>query len=143
MTGQSLLLDNEAATIAHGKKFAECIEPGQVLYLEGELGTGKTTWVKGLLSGLGYDGVVTSPTFSLVEPYTFGLLTLFHFDLYRLQDPQELEMIGFRDYFSATAVCCIEWPQRGAGVLPQANWVFKFCHHQQGGRLLCYSRSSI
>jgi len=139
LSGQSVYLDDEAATVAHGRQFVRCIERGQVLFLEGELGAGKTTWVKGLLSGLGYHGVVTSPTFTLVESYTLAQLTLFHFDLYRLHDPQELEMIGFRDYLSATAVCCIEWPQRGMGVLPRADWVLDFGHCEQGGRTLCCS----
>ncbi|HED13488.1 MAG TPA: tRNA (adenosine(37)-N6)-threonylcarbamoyltransferase complex ATPase subunit type 1 TsaE [Gammaproteobacteria bacterium] len=143
MTGPAVQLIDEAATVAHGRAFAKRLTAGQIVYLEGALGAGKTTWVKGLLSGLGYAGVVTSPTFTLVECYTLPQLTLCHFDLYRLQDPQELEMIGFRDYLSPTALCCIEWPQRGVGALPRADWVLEFRHHEQGGRTLCCSRQKV
>jgi len=142
MTVHSQQLASETATIAHGRAFADRLEVGQLLYLQGELGAGKTTWVKGLLSGLGYDGVVTSPTFTLVESYSLPALTLFHFDLYRLQDAQELEMIGFRDYLSAAALCCIEWPQRAAGLLPPADWLLDFRYDDQGGRTLRCVRQS-
>ncbi len=142
MNESSIGLCDEAATVAYGKAFAQRIEAGQIVYLEGDLGAGKTTWVKGLLSGFGYRGVVTSPTFTLVESYTLAALTLHHFDLYRLQHPEELEMIGFRDYLSENAVCCVEWPQRGSGLLPDPDWVLEFFYRAEGGRRLdCYRKN--
>lgn len=86
--------------------------------LSGELGAGKTTLVRGLLRGAGYAGPVKSPTFSLVEPYETGPGRLFHFDLYRLKDPQELEFIGMRDYLSMPALCIVEWPEKAGDFLP-------------------------
>lgn len=92
-----------------------------VVYLYGELGSGKTTFVRYLLRTLGYEGTVKSPTFTLVESYPFSSYTLYHFDLYRLKDPNELNEIGIYDYFSQDSLCFIEWPIKGEGILPPAD----------------------
>ena len=104
-----------------GEILAKILRPGQIVYLRGELGVGKTTIMRGVLKGYGHTGTVKSPTFTLVESYAYKEHQLYHFDLYRLQTPSELEAIGFRDYLNAEDYCFIEWPERGEGALPGAN----------------------
>jgi tRNA threonylcarbamoyladenosine biosynthesis protein TsaE len=111
-------VDSAEAMEALGAILAPQLRAGLVIYFHGNLGAGKTTLIRGMLRGLGYAGAVKSPTFTLVEPYAQAGLDIYHFDLYRLNDPEELEFLGVRDYLEGTGVCLVEWAERGAGVLP-------------------------
>jgi tRNA threonylcarbamoyladenosine biosynthesis protein TsaE len=111
-------LDNEEAQVAFGEALGHVLQGRGLVYLEGELGAGKTTLTRGILRAYGYQGAVKSPTYTLVEPYELGSQRVYHLDLYRLADPEELEFIGGRDVLADDALSIIEWPSRGEGWLP-------------------------
>jgi tRNA threonylcarbamoyladenosine biosynthesis protein TsaE len=117
-----IFLKDTEATEAFGAKLWSILPAKCTVFLQGDLGAGKTTLVRGFMRASGYSGAVKSPTFTLIEEYQLVDRKIFHFDLYRLNDPQELEWIGIRDYFEQQAICFIEWPERGRGFLPEPDY---------------------
>ena len=122
-----ITLDDEAATLQYGSRFAQTLQSGLTIYLHGDLGAGKTTFVRGMLHGLGYVGKVKCPTYTLVEIYTLAHnlelnvksnYNVYHFDLYRFNSNEEWEAAGFRECFNPQSICMIEWPEKAAHVLP-------------------------
>ncbi len=118
---KAVFLENEAATEAFGASLAGLIDKGALITLSGNLGAGKTTLTRGFMHALGHKGAVKSPTYTLVEPYELDGRQIMHFDLYRLSDPEELEYLGFRDYLDGSALCLIEWPEKGKNFLPEPD----------------------
>jgi tRNA threonylcarbamoyladenosine biosynthesis protein TsaE len=118
-----------------------CVEPLHI-YLQGQLGAGKTTLVRGFLRGKGYKGKVKSPTFTLIEAYEFPEMDIFHFDLYRLEDPEELVYIGFRDYFEKGSSVLLEWPEKAGTLLADPDITINIQLTEQGRRLDMHGLSS-
>jgi tRNA threonylcarbamoyladenosine biosynthesis protein TsaE len=138
----TLYLADEQAMSDFGARIARITEGHGLLFLEGNLGMGKTTLSRGIIRALGHVGAVKSPTFTLVEPYEIGDIRAFHFDLYRLVDPEELEYLGIRDYFEDDALCLIEWPDKGAGFLPKPDLTITISPQDSGRSLKILSQGS-
>ncbi len=135
MKSEVKYIENEKETLTLGKHISRHCSAPFVIYLSGELGMGKTTLVRGLLSGLNYEGNVKSPTYTIVEPYELNNQEVYHFDLYRISDPEELEYIGIKDYFNDNSICIIEWPEKAKGTLPQANLEIEIEQYQHGRKM--------
>lgn len=131
----TLYLADEAATLEAGARLAAHLQSGLTIYLHGDLGAGKTTFVRGLLRGLGHQGKVKSPTYTLVEPYVISRFNIYHFDLYRFIDPEEWEAAGFRDYFNRHSICLVEWPEKAGSLIPAADMDISL-QPSNGGRAL-------
>ncbi len=118
-------LNDEAGTVALGCALARILTPGLTIYLHGDLGAGKTTLTRALLHAAGYVGRVKSPSYTLAEPYHIALagqtITLIHFDLYRMNSPEEFLDAGFREDFNAQTICIVEWPEKADTVLPSPD----------------------
>ena len=144
MSERSLYLPDEHATHNFGCQLAALLHSGLIVYLRGTLGAGKTSLCRSIVRAVcDYSGPVKSPTYTLVEPYVYtertegeqAERTVYHFDLYRLADPEELEFIGARDYFGPHSLCLIEWPDKGLGVIPPADLVLELAPEMDGRRI--------
>lgn len=143
--------ENEAEMLQFGSRLASLFrealnqnaEAALVVYLNGELGAGKTTLTRSIVQSFGYVGNVKSPTYTLVEEYELSPYTLYHFDLYRLADPEELEFMGIRDYFRAQTICLLEWASRGKGMIPNADIVIQIDYADQGRKLSLLPQSPL
>lgn len=142
MEQHSVFLATADATLRLGAAFAAQLRPPLVIYLQGDLGAGKTTFTRGLLQALGYRGNVTSPTYTLVETYELASFNVNHFDLYRLNDPHELEYIGAAEMMCAVdSINLIEWPGQGQGEIPAADIVIELQHQQQGRQVTLFAQT--
>ena len=128
-------LADTSATEQFGAELWSYLPNPAVVFLQGDLGAGKTTLVRAYLRAAGFTGAVKSPTYTLVEEYTINNSKIFHFDLYRLAEPEELEWIGIRDYFDSASVCFIEWPDKGNGYLPDPDYIISLLPEGNGRRL--------
>lgn len=133
LASHSCFLADEEQQLALAKDVAQHLTSSFIMLLKGDLGAGKTTFARGFIQASGFDGVVKSPTYTLVEPYPISNNRMcYHFDLYRLADPEELEFTGARDYFNDIDVCLVEWPEKAEGFLPPADWICEFNYKNEG-----------
>jgi len=131
----SRYLPDEDATVALGAELLEVLAGAPVVFLYGQLGAGKTTLVRGILRALGHNGSVKSPTYTLLEPYDVAGRTIYHFDLYRIGGTEELDFIGIDELMDADAIKLVEWPERGAGRLPEPDVVIRLSLEGEGRRV--------
>lgn len=137
---KTFYIEDEAAMLAFGETLAKELPSAAIVLLKGDLGAGKTTLVRGILRYFGHQENVKSPTYTLVEPYTLKGQIIYHFDLYRLADPEELEYVGGRDYWQENAICLIEWPEQAQGYLPNADLTVEISY-QDNGRSITVKKS--
>jgi tRNA threonylcarbamoyladenosine biosynthesis protein TsaE len=135
--------DSEPAQETLGARLARACPDACSIWLQGELGAGKTTLVRGFLRGLGHQGPVKSPTYTLIEPYRLARRDCYHLDLYRLGDPEELEYLGLRDLMAEACILLVEWPERGAGWLPDPDLRVTIAYSEPGRRLTLSGASHL
>ena len=138
---KTIFLKDLNETNSFGKKLSALLKLGDLIYLSGDLGSGKTTCVRAMLQGLGFEGKVKSPTYSLFEQYEFDF-TVNHFDLYRFKSPQEWEDAGFSEFINTDDVTIIEWPEMAKGILPEPDLLLNFFHHDDLSRNMTISSLS-
>lgn len=145
-TEKTVFLADESATDSLGRAVAVAVKrshKGATVFLRGNLGMGKTTLSRGVMRGMGHEGAVKSPTYTIVEPYEHLDPMVYHFDLYRLGDPEELEYLGIRDYFGNSSLCLIEWAERGAGILPEPDVQVTLEPEKEGRRATLRSQTLV
>lgn len=118
-------IKNELDTRKFGTELAKKLKPGDVIALIGDLGTGKTTLTKSIAEGLGITEMITSPTFTIVQEYSSGRLPLYHFDVYRISDPEEMYELGYEEYFFGQGVCVVEWADQIEELIPEGSIVIR------------------
>ena len=147
VTKQTFILADESATVGLGKQLADIVKTklkqGITVYLNGDLGAGKTTLTRGFVQGMGHVGNVKSPTYTLVEPYDLTDWQVYHFDLYRLADPEELEYMGIRDYFNRNSCSFIEWPEKGQGMLAAPDMMIDLSYHDEQRQVTLQAMSPL
>ena len=126
---QQFMLQSTKATEAFGARLFQFLPEKCVVFLKGDLGSGKTTLLRGFMRAAGHGGTVKSPTYNIVEEYQLNQRMFFHFDLYRLNDPEELEWIGIADYLQEQSICFFEWPEKGAGYIGSADVILSLSTH--------------
>lgn len=139
---RSIFLANEKEMLAFGHTFAEKLRVGDVVFLQGNLGAGKTTLARGILQGLGCQGLIKSPTYTIVESYAVQGLVIYHFDLYRIHHPQELCDIGLTDYLTENAILLVEWPEKASVLLPPPTLVCRI-DTELSGRRITFKAESV
>ena len=139
----NLVVGDDAAMVALGDRLARICPGAMVIYLFGSLGAGKTTLVKGFMHGLGYNGAVKSPTYTLIEPYDIHGRVIYHLDLYRVSDASELEYLGLRELQEGDAVVLVEWPEHGQGFLPAADILLNIKYAPEGRHIELHGCSSL
>lgn len=132
--------DDQTEQIA--SQLAAVTKKGAIIHLQGDLGAGKTTFARGFLKSLGVGGAVKSPTYNIVQPYQTDKFTLYHFDLYRISDPEELEALGIRDYFDGDSICLLEWPEKGIS-LPVPDISIKLGYEKNGRQITIEAKSKF
>lgn len=132
---------DEPALQAFAAKLARVAKPPLVIYLQGELGAGKTTFTRAFIQALGYTGRVKSPTYGLLESYAIGSVDVLHLDLYRIADAAELEFLGIADLFGASTFLLVEWPDRAGSFLPAPDVTLALEHHGTGRNAMMYTHS--
>ena len=137
------IIHDENEMMSFGGQIAEKFPKGGMVFLNGDLGAGKTTLVRGLLRSLDFQGTVKSPTYTLVEPYQINHRMIYHFDLYRLADPEELEYIGGREYWNSDALCLVEWPEKAQGFLPEPDLTIDILYRDTAREIITRPSISI
>ena len=144
---KSFLLESEEDFKQFAARNAACFvsseKTGCMVYLQGNLGAGKTTFVRSLLQSIGYLGKVKSPTYTLIEPYEVNGISIVHMDLYRMAGPEELEWLGLRDLLTDQTICFVEWPEMGRGFLPDADILIEILHEEDARQLKLVANSPV